>query len=135
MKILIKSYWELTAKDKAELQKFESIKLSRFQRIINFIARLPNRFFIKIYLQCLDKEIIGICVTSFNSIIGLNIKKEYQRKGYGTKLLNFVLNDLQNKFNIIKLRPFNNSESFYKKFGFQKYKIYRRQNTYFKRYC
>lgn len=65
-------------------------------------------------------------------ILNISISKEYQRKGYGKKLLNCLIEELKNrkiKVLILEVRESNQSAiSFYLKYGFEKISL--RKNYY-----
>ena len=55
-------------------------------------------------------------------IYWINTKKEYQRRGYATKMVNFLLQEIDNQdfgyYNVL-LSCRHNKVAFYKKFGFE----------------
>ena len=118
MQIIKKSFWGLTLEEKQQLSLFDSVKLSKTQRVINFFARYPNRLFIKIYLLFIDGVVVGLCVTSFNIIVGLQIHQDHQRRGLGRELVDYVVGDLR-RYKEVKVKPVNDSEEFYHKLGFR----------------
>lgn len=88
--------------------------------------------FSKVYILILDKKIIGYIDfwITFDSatITKIAIRKQYQNKGYGTKLMEFLISSLKEEkevlFLTLEVRKSNaKAVSFYEKFGFSKINV------------
>jgi ribosomal-protein-alanine N-acetyltransferase len=88
------------------------------------------------YSMSIDNQILGFLMAmpadDSADILNISISKEYQRKGYGKKLLNCLIEELKNrkiKVLILEVRESNQSAiSFYLKYGFEKISL--RKNYY-----
>lgn len=93
-----------------------------------------------VQLFFLEKVFIGY--VTFNTeknnsntyiINDIHIVKQFQKKGYGKEILDFVVSKaLQSKINNLKANVFENNPSieFYKKNGFEKIKYLEKSNTF-----
>lgn len=89
----------------------------------DFAKNILNRYYSSfkpkgyIYIIYINNELIGFfIIRTDNSMAGFFIKKEYRNKGYGTKLLNYVIKDNINRplFGYVS----NQSINIFIKFGF-----------------
>ena len=71
----------------------------------------------EIYVYEINTNIIGFIGTNKNYIEGIFIKEEYQNKGVGSKLLNYIKN-LYNELYLSVYKNNNNAIKFYKKHYF-----------------
>ncbi len=121
------SYKKAKLKDKPMLIKYKLLtilpfikddaqKLQVIAYVNNFVAH--NYLHFKIIHQNFKK--IGIYCLLDNELDTLYIKDKYQKKGYGTK----ILNNIKININTIKINP-NNSQAlkFYQKNGFTKVEV------------
>lgn len=71
----------------------------------------------EIYVYEINNSIIGFIGINKNYIEGIFIKEEYQNKGVGSKLLNYIKN-LYNELYLNVYKNNNNAIEFYKKHNF-----------------
>lgn len=111
----------------------ERIAINRMaeQLSISFVNRLRNKiffyrkYFFRYYLLYQGKELIGFACVYSNFIFSLCIHKRFQHKGFGSKLLRFVINDLSKRYSLIYLKCEQEGlKKFYKKFGFKEFGSY-----------
>ena len=77
---------------------------------------------IKIYVAYHDQKIIGCaCLKNSNYLRDIYVKKEYQRRGVGSLLINQILCDYHSE---ITLNTYFNLIQFYRKMGFTVIKKY-----------
>jgi Acetyltransferases len=111
-----------------ELRKENNIKPYRviessdkeLEEIKEFFDKNKDNF----YLLTNNEELIGSVLIVENYIQSLCINKQYQRKGLGTKLIRYAINQLliNTKYEYVELNilPGNTeAEKFYKKIGFK----------------
>jgi ribosomal-protein-alanine N-acetyltransferase len=88
------------------------------------------------YSMSINNEILGflMAIPAFDTadILNISIKAEYQRKGYGKRLLNYLIEELKNRKIrdlILEVRVSNQAAiSFYLKHGFEEISL--RKNYY-----
>ena len=111
-----------------ELRKENNIKPYRviessdkeLEEIKEFFDKNKNNF----YLLTNNEELIGSVLILENYIQSICINKQYQRKGLGTKLIRYAINQIfiNTKYEYVELNilPGNtDAEKFYKKIGFK----------------
>ena len=124
----------MNIKEKIEIRYTDKINSDIKDQIVKFLLiskGFPNenieKNFCYIIVALNHQEVIGYILLEKQvndlcpNIQYIEVKKEYQRIGVGTKLMNEIINYAKkNCIDRITLFPLGNSDSFFKKFGFEK---------------
>ncbi len=102
---------------------FSELKISRSGKGFFYILKIDN---------IISGYLCGRIVEDEINIINISIKKEFQRSGFGKKVLNYLLKSIEEKnikYVYLEVRESNfGARNFYEKFGFKNFWI--RKNFY-----
>ena len=112
-------FYELRKANNIKPYKIMESTDKELEEIKDFFDQNKDTFF----LLTNEKELIGSVLILGNYIQSLCISKQYQRKGLGTKLIKYAINQIMKntKYEYVELNilPGNiEAEDFYKKLGF-----------------
>lgn len=117
MEITIKRRWNLTKEEEREVFRIlKQIPLTFYERILRIIYYPLDFFFLKVYLLKEDENILGTALVSGNYLFSIAVSPDAQRKGYGKRLLEFVMTELSFKYKTIRTYPLK--KDFFVKNGF-----------------
>lgn len=106
---------------------------------LKFITKNNSNKFKHVLIK--GKKVLGFIEyrkgKKISNITNINVNKEEQNKGYGSKLINYFEEKLDSKINEIKVCSTSESVEFYKKNGYIKddlYDDYFNQNLHYHKY-
>jgi GNAT superfamily N-acetyltransferase len=104
-------------KKKNDIKLFEKITIENYPDVdiseIKYVMSILND--LETYKICKYFVVIGYgCISGKNTLCNINIKKSFQGKGYGEKLIKYLINKIEGNVFLNTIKP-----DYYRRFGFE----------------